>query len=449
MRRAFILPAVALCLFIGCTSSNGNSKQVRDLQATVAALQRQATQTPTPTASPATQSPTPQPATSSPTPAPALQVSAAPIGNGCPVEFPIKVTAQKLAYNVDHPGYGDAVPTICYANMDAAARAEYAAAPPPLTVVVIFPVGTLVQVSTPGDCLVLRSAPSSTATKVDCRRDGENLRVTGAAVNADGHDWLPVSAVASASSGWASAMFVRAGSVADAPAAPPNAPSAQMQAVYAFYQAANAHNYTLAYALLGPTIKVGNPYERFVTGYQTTLSFQVTATGTTDPNTVHVDITTVDRVPTDGTVTRQFAGAWHLIPAQNSAGWLLDNAAISQIGGSILAPANAPVGQAPPQPSSHLLQYRSSGDGDTPNFTATSGAWNVCFQLSGRDPTGGSDLTANFFAYPIGATPGGFVASGDFTASGCKIFNITGPGNYYLHIIGTPWTNWIVTVDAR
>ena len=106
MRRAFILPAASLCLFIGCSSSNGNSKQVRDLQATVAALQRQATQTPTPTASPATPSPTPTPATSSLTPAPAPQVSAAPIGNGCPVEFPIKVTAPKLAYNVDHPGYG-------------------------------------------------------------------------------------------------------------------------------------------------------------------------------------------------------------------------------------------------------------------------------------------------------------------------------------------------------
>jgi hypothetical protein len=49
-------------------------------------------------------------------------------GAGCPVEFPVKVTAERLAYPVDHPGYAAAMPTICYVSMDAAAAAQYAAA---------------------------------------------------------------------------------------------------------------------------------------------------------------------------------------------------------------------------------------------------------------------------------------------------------------------------------
>jgi hypothetical protein len=170
-----------------------------------------------------------------------------------------------------------------------------------------------------------------------------------------------------------------------------------VQAVNAFYQAANAHNYTLAYALLGPTIKVGNPYERFVTGYQTTLSFQVTATATADPNTVHVDITTVDRVPTGGTVTRQFAGVWHLIPAQNSAGWLLDNAAISQVGGPTSAPANAPQRQI----GDLTLTVNAYGNytGDR-LFPAESGTHYVYVDITAKN-TGTQTYSLNLFNFHL------------------------------------------------
>src|SRR5206468_2170127 len=110
-----------------------------------------------------------------------------------------------------------------------------------------FPVGSLVQVDTPSDCLLLRIAPSLTAPRIDCRRDGEQLRVTGNAVAADGQTWLPVATLSGAPSGWASATYLKRAVGAAQPTSPPASP--QVQTVRAYYQAANDHRYAEAYAL--------------------------------------------------------------------------------------------------------------------------------------------------------------------------------------------------------
>lgn len=69
------------------------------------------------------------PSTPIPTPVP---VTVAPIGAGCPVDFPVKVTAAKQAYDTDHPAYATAIPVSCYTNINAATKAGNAAAPHPV-----------------------------------------------------------------------------------------------------------------------------------------------------------------------------------------------------------------------------------------------------------------------------------------------------------------------------
>ncbi len=182
--RYLSVAAVATAFALSaCGSGGNNSQQIRDLQATVAALTARTPQAITVTATP---SPAPGTATTEPTAVPTAEPTPAP------TEAPSPSPAPATAVATTAP-------------------------------VTTFPSGSVVQVNTPGDCLVLRAAPSSTATKVDCRKDGESLRVTGTAVTANGQAWLPVSAVTNGASGWASAAFVRVALVA--PAAPaPQAP---------------------------------------------------------------------------------------------------------------------------------------------------------------------------------------------------------------------------------
>jgi hypothetical protein len=105
------------------------------------------------------------------------------------------------------------------------------------------------------------------------------------------------------------------------------------------------------------------------------------------------------------------------------------------------APVSAPT-------TGHLLQYSSSGNADTPNFTLpTSGAY-VCAQVSGRSSSGlyGPSMSAYFYRAD------GQISSlgGDFDNGGCKIMHtLDGPGNYYIDVVATPWTNWTITVDAQ
>jgi hypothetical protein len=145
MRGTTILPLLACLLLAACSSNNGGNKnQVRDLQATIAALQSKAAQTAlspatTATAPPpppaATKSPTPTPSPSpspSPTPKPAPPpVSAAPIGGGCPEDFPVKVTGSKEFYLTTHPNYGSVTAVSCFVSAEAATASGAKVAPIP------------------------------------------------------------------------------------------------------------------------------------------------------------------------------------------------------------------------------------------------------------------------------------------------------------------------------
>jgi len=147
MRRSFLGPVLSAFIslvFIACSANNtGNSKQVRDLQVTVAALQSKASQTAAPVANTqapapaATKSPTATPSpspTPSPTPTPKPTpppVSSAPIGGGCPEEFPVKVTANRQFYTTDHPAYAAAAATTCFVTAQAATGSGAQAAPIP------------------------------------------------------------------------------------------------------------------------------------------------------------------------------------------------------------------------------------------------------------------------------------------------------------------------------
>ncbi|HZQ38808.1 MAG TPA: hypothetical protein VFD32_22985, partial [Dehalococcoidia bacterium] len=64
-----------------------------------------------------TDTPTPEP-----TPPPQ---TASPIGNGCPVDFPVKVAADNRAYDVTARRYTASVPVVCYINLAAANAAGY------------------------------------------------------------------------------------------------------------------------------------------------------------------------------------------------------------------------------------------------------------------------------------------------------------------------------------
>lgn len=59
-----------------------------------------------------------------PTPPPAASV-AAPLGSGCPVEFPVKVTARGNAYPTTSRQYAAALPVVCYPSLTAASVAGY------------------------------------------------------------------------------------------------------------------------------------------------------------------------------------------------------------------------------------------------------------------------------------------------------------------------------------
>lgn len=67
--------------------------------------------------------------------------------------------------------------------------------------------GAFVQVKGAGDCLNVRSAPSTSAQVLGCFADGVLLRQTGEARDADGIRWLGVTTLAGAQ-GWASAEFL-------------------------------------------------------------------------------------------------------------------------------------------------------------------------------------------------------------------------------------------------
>jgi len=119
-----------------------------------------------------------------------------------------------------------------------------------------------------------------------------------------------------------------------------------------------------------------------------------------------------------------------------------------------LAPTAPPPTPSPTQPPTPLatpgplLTASGSGNDDTPDFTVATPTLRVCAQVSGRSPGGseGPDITA--FIEREDKKPG--AGDADMSQGGCKTFHTSsGPGQYYLHVIATSWTNWTFTVDAQ
>jgi hypothetical protein len=127
---------------------NAALQHAADLEATVAALRQQLASTPPPivqtvvvTATPPpspvpTQRPSTTPAavaavTPVRTLTPAPLAGTDPIGGSCPVDAPVKVSADRRAFATDHPNYASTVATRCFESLEAAAAGGAPAAPVP------------------------------------------------------------------------------------------------------------------------------------------------------------------------------------------------------------------------------------------------------------------------------------------------------------------------------
>jgi len=171
MRRLSLVPVIVL-LLAGCTNNNSNTS--KPPAATVALMQ---------SASPRPSSSPPPSRTASPTRTPS----------------PARATTSTLSPSPTPTPTAAATQTVTTS---------------PTAVTTAVSVGSIVQVNTPGDCLLVRSRASLSGAKVDCRADGDSLRVTGTPVSTNGDAWLPVTAANGAVSGWVRASYVRAGTAA-------------------------------------------------------------------------------------------------------------------------------------------------------------------------------------------------------------------------------------------
>jgi len=149
MRAVVVLLAAGLLASgVACSGANSGKPTVRPPVATTAAtLVATASLTVAPAITPRPSSPAAPPTASpSPTPDPAR---AQPIGPTCPVQQPVKVTADKQAYPPENPDYDTAVPVVCFASPGEALKAGYhAAAVPEVTAAVATAVAPTVPVAT-------------------------------------------------------------------------------------------------------------------------------------------------------------------------------------------------------------------------------------------------------------------------------------------------------------
>lgn len=103
---------------------------------------------------------------------------------------------------------------------------------------------------------------------------------------------------------------------------------AQEVTVFGYYRALAERDFAAAYAFLSPTVQAANPYDAWVAGYATTQRIEVETSQTDNPDVVAVRLRATDSTAGGGTVTRTFAGVWHLIWSPDQRRWLLDRAEI-------------------------------------------------------------------------------------------------------------------------
>jgi hypothetical protein len=111
--------------------------------------------------------------------------------------------------------------------------------------------------------------------------------------------------------------------------------------------------------------------------------------------------------------------------------------------GGPASPAAAPrMAAAAPAPTV-LFEARGQGGTETDNFTVP-GRIELCWEISGRSPSGAFGAEASFFFYPAGRMTSVNSASLK-TGNGCQFLNLPA-GTYYIKVIATSWSSWRVTV---
>lgn len=118
---------------------------------------------------------------------------------------------------------------------------------------------------------------------------------------------------------------------------------------------------------------------------------------------------------------------------------LLEQAVASLTSGGVPA--------APAQPASTsaaLFEASGTGGAETDFFDAP-GRVEVCWDVSGRSPSGAYGGEASFYLTP--ASGAGTNSVSDKTGTGCTFANLRA-GRYYIKVIATSWSIWRVTVRA-
>jgi hypothetical protein len=92
-----------------------------------------------------------------------------------------------------------------------------------------------------------------------------------------------------------------------------------------------------------------------------------------------------------------------------------------------------------------IFEGRGSGESETDNFRVT-GRVEVCWEVSGRSPSGALGSEASFYFYQSGR-PASTNSVTSKTGTGCQFLNLPA-GTYYIKVLATSWSNWRVTVRA-
>jgi tRNA A-37 threonylcarbamoyl transferase component Bud32 len=105
--------------------------------------------------------------------------------------------------------------------------------------------------------------------------------------------------------------------------------AAPSEAVRQYYNRLNAFDYAGAYALLSPDFQRHMPFERWRSGYATTIASVANVEDSNDPSRVPLRLVARDR-NLGSVVTTVYEGAWSLV-ADGRGGWLLDDGRLHRV----------------------------------------------------------------------------------------------------------------------
>lgn len=109
---------------------------------------------------------------------------------------------------------------------------------------------------------------------------------------------------------------------------------------------------------------------------------------------------------------------------------------------AITGPASPPQ-EAAATPAPTLFEARGQGGSETDSFQVL-GRVEVCWEITGRSPSGTIGAQASFIFYLSGRQASANSVTSK-TGSGCQFLNLPA-GTYYIKVIATSWSEWRVTV---